>query len=75
MAEWDLREVMLIASWRAQGHAFRTMSGLGAVICLRCSTLINVRTRAQVAANGSYWGEGDPRIIKPCPNPTRVSRA
>jgi hypothetical protein len=68
MPEWDLREAMLLAKWKAEGHEFRHMgsSAVGAVLCLRCNTLVHVRTRAQAAAGNAPWNNGDPETVARC---------
>jgi hypothetical protein len=70
MPEWDLREAMLLAKWRAEGHAFRRMGSgsetVGAVLCLRCNTLVHVRTRAAAAAGNAPWKSGDPETVGRC---------
>jgi hypothetical protein len=68
---WDLREQMLLAKWREEGHEFRAMGGgkVGAAMCLRCETIVHVTSRAQAAAgddDGRTWRDNDPFKVKPC---------
>jgi predicted alpha/beta hydrolase len=66
--DWDLREQMLLAKWKDEGHEFRSMgsSAVGAVLCLRCQTLVHVRTRALAAAGQAPWKSGKPQTVAPC---------
>jgi len=64
---WNLREEVLLATWNSQGHEFRTMNvSTGAVLCLRCNTVIHVRSRARCAAGDGEWATGDPTVVRPC---------
>ena len=68
---WDLREQVLLATWAAQGHEFRTMNNPnGAAMCLRCQTIVHVRSRAQALAeppgSGTAWRLTDPAVVRPC---------
>jgi hypothetical protein len=64
---WDLREQTLLATWARLGHEFRPMSA-GVVCCLRCNTIVHVRSRALALATEGEgdWKLTDPAAIKPC---------
>jgi hypothetical protein len=68
MMAWNLRELMLLAKWADEGHEFRSMGGdaVGAALCLRCNTLVHVRTRALAAAGQVPWKDGKPQTVAPC---------
>jgi len=67
---WDLREQVLLATWAAQGHEFRTMNNPnGAAMCLRCQTIVHVRSRARSLAGdgvGTAWKLTHPAVVRPC---------
>ena len=63
---WDLREQVLLATWAEQGHEFRTMSTTGAVCCLRCETIIHLRSRARALGGSDEWPLADPAVVRPC---------
>jgi hypothetical protein len=58
---------MLLAKWKDEGHEFRSMgsSAVGAVLCLRCNTLVHVRKRALAMADDGEW-RGDPAVVRSC---------
>ena len=66
---WDLREQVLLATWAAQGHEFRAMRD-GSVLCLRCETIVHVRSRARAMDGspevGTAWRLTDPAVVRPC---------
>jgi hypothetical protein len=43
-------------------------TGWGAAICLRCETVVHIRSRAQalISDDNRFWSDVDPGAIKPC---------
>jgi hypothetical protein len=69
---WGLREQVLLAKWREEGHEFRAMGTgqrEGAALCLKCEIIVHVTARAQAAAGNDKsrsWRDNDPLTVKPC---------
>jgi hypothetical protein len=62
---WNLREEVLLAKWREEGHEFRRMNVAGAVACLRCNAVVHVRSRARCLVGDGEWN-GDPAKVPTC---------